>query len=222
MFRPVPMSQISLLVLRRDLDPLTLEMVRLGAVHLHRVEEIDPWTATLDSVQVSERLAAVEQRLIEVDTLLLKLDLRPTLASLPKEPPKTDLDALANTLRSIGEQVDEVLARRRTTADEIRRISSVLEMPVAEAALPAIDPSTRFAFMETFMGTMSRAHIEVVRSELAQIPNVVIPFKTGEGRDAVLIMVLKRDRSLLSEALSKVRATPLVKEEAAPATLGPI
>ncbi|GAG17566.1 unnamed protein product, partial [marine sediment metagenome] len=40
MFRPVPMSQISLIVLRRDLDRVTLEMVQLGAVHLHRIEEV--------------------------------------------------------------------------------------------------------------------------------------------------------------------------------------
>ncbi len=216
MFRPVPMSQISLIVLRRDLDRVTLEMVQLGAVHLHRVEEIDPWTATLDTVRVDERLTLVEGRLNEVDTLLVKLELRPTLASLPTEPPETDLEALGRTTQTIGRQVDEALAKRRTSADEVRRIGLVLEMPVTEAVAPAIDPATRFAFMETFMGQMSRAHIEVVRSELAQIPNVVIPFKTADGNEAVLVMVLKKDRALLAEALSKVRATPLEKKEGAP------
>jgi V/A-type H+-transporting ATPase subunit I len=216
MFRPVPMSQISLIVLRRDLDRLALEMVHLGAVHLHRVEEIDPWTATLDALSVEQRLTAVEARLNEVDTLLVKLELRPTLASLPTEPPKTDLDALGQKLQTIGEQVDEALAARRTTADEIRRIGSLLELPVSEAAVPAIDPATRFAFMETFMGTMSRAHVEVVRSELTHVPSVIIPFKVADGSDAVLIMVLKKDRSLLAEALSKVRAAPLEKAAVAP------
>ncbi len=216
MFRPVPMSQISMLVLRRDLDRVTLEMVSLGAVHLHRIEEIDPWTASLDAVEVGERLAAVEERLNEVDTLLVKLALRPTLASLPTEPPRTDLDELGRTLQSIAEQVDETLAKRRSVADEIRRIGAVLELPVGEAAVPAIDPATRFAFMETFMGRMSRPHIEVVRSELSAVPNVIIPFKTADGSDAVLIMVLKRDRTLLAEALSKVRATPLEKAEGPP------
>ncbi len=216
MFRPVPMSQISMLVLRRDLDRVTLEMVSLGAVHLHRVEEIDPWTASLDAVEVGARLTAVEERLNEVDTLLVKLKLRPTLASLPSEPPRTDLDELGRTLHSISEQVDEALAKRRSVADEMRRIGAVLELPVAEAAVPAIDPATRFAFMETFMGRMSRAHLEVVRSELSAVPNVIIPFKTADGSEAVLLMVLKRDRAVLTEALSKVRATPLEKAEGPP------
>ena len=215
MFRPVPMSQISLIVLRRELDRVTLEMVQLGAVHLHRVEEIEPWTATLDEVPVDDRLAVIEERLSGVDTLLAKLELRPTLASLPTEPPKTDLDELGRTLEVIGRQVDGALAKRRTAADEIRRIGLVLEQPVAEAVEPAIDPATRFAFMETFMGMMSRAHIEVVRSELAQVPNIIIPFKTAGG-EAVLIMVLKKDRALLAGALSKVRATPLEKPEGKP------
>lgn len=213
MFRPVPMSQISLLALRRDLDRITLEMVRLGAVHLHRVEEIDPWTASLGAMQVGERLVAVEQRLTETDTLLLKLDLRPALTALPTEPPRTDLDALGATLAALSAQVNDVLAKRRTAADEIRRISTVLEMPAVVTGMPAIDPSTRFAFLETFMGRMSRAHIEVVRSELSQVPSIIIPFKAGDGADAVLVMVLKRDRALLAEALSKVRATPLEKAE---------
>jgi|GEM_PF-185581 len=214
MFRPVPMSQISLIVLRRDLERVTLEMVRLGAVHLYRVEEIDPWTAALDAMPVEERLTAIEHRLNEVDTLLVKLDLRPTLASLPTEPPKTDLDALGQTLQVVGTQVDAALAKRRSTADEIRRIGTMLEMPVAEVpAAAAIDPSTRFAFLETFMGTMNRAHIEVVRSELAQLPNIIIPFRARDGAEAVLIMVLKKDRAALTEALSKVRATPLRAEE---------
>ncbi len=215
MFRPVPMSQISLIVLRRDLDRVTLEMVQLGAVHLHRVEEIEPWTATLDEMPVDDRLAVIEERLTAVDTLLAKLGLRPTLASLPTEPPKTDLDELGRTLEVIGRQVDGALAKRRTAADEIRRIGLVLEQPVAEAVEPAIDPATRFAFMETFMGMMSRAHIEVVRSELAQVPNIIIPFKTAGG-EAVLVMVLKKDRALLAGALSKVRATPLEKPEGTP------
>ena len=216
MFRPVPMSQISLIVMRRDLDRITLEMVQLGAVHLHRVEEIEPWAATLDAVAVDERLTGVEERLTGVDTLLVKLQLRPSLASLPTEPPKTDLDALGHTLQTIGGQVDEALAKRRNAADEIRRIGRMLEMPPAEAAAPTIDPATRFAFMESFMGMMSRAHIEVVRSELAQIPNIIIPFRTADGREAVLIMVLKKDRAALAEALSKVRATPLETAERAP------
>ncbi|MBN1916370.1 MAG: hypothetical protein JW889_00560 [Verrucomicrobia bacterium] len=216
MFRPVPMSQISLLALRRDLDQLTLEMVRLGAVHLHRVEEIDPWTASLGAMQVGERLVAVEQRLTELDTLLLKLELRPALTALPTEPPRTNLEALGNTLAAINEQVSAVLAKRRTAADEIRRIGTVIEMPAIETGAAGIDPSTRFAFMETFMGRMSRAHIEVVRSELAQVPSIVIPFKALDGTDAVLVMVLKRDRAVLAEALSKVRATPIEKAEGPP------
>jgi V/A-type H+-transporting ATPase subunit I len=216
MFRPVPMSQISLIVMRRDLDRITLEMVQFGAVHLHRIEEIEPWAAALGALGVDERLGGIEERLTAVDTLLVKLELRPSLSSLPSEPPKTDLEALGHTLETIGAQVDEALAKRRSAADEIRRIGRVLELPPAGAAAPAIDPATRFTFMETFMGVMSRAHIEVMRSELAGVPSIIIPFETADGINAVLIMVLKRDRAALAEALSKVRATPLEQLERAP------
>jgi V/A-type H+/Na+-transporting ATPase subunit I len=205
MFLPAKMTNVTALVYDTDVENVTAEILRLGILQLSDATESKEWAKDMASVandEMVEKYAKHEDRIRSIAAKLGKpIEIKPEKTSLGK----LNLPALAENLDKIDEESDAYITKKRFARQEIGRLMSLLtETKGAIGAGLPIGVEGPFSFLEAKAVRISSKNVPILHSLLKGIPSVVLQTGTSGDKVDCLIMVLRKDRRVLDEALKQI------------------
>jgi V/A-type H+-transporting ATPase subunit I len=206
MFLPERMDQINVLIFESELDDVASAIVRLGILHLVKLDDQEPWAENLrsfESADVRAKMDSLQSRLAIVmrDLGIADSSLAPGEAA--PEISMGDLAAIESFVSSV-EVAMQVPVGKRT---ELKRKLDRMEAIAGEVA-PFLDlglPIERraYSFLEIHYGEVRSENIEIVREKIAPLAAVVFPITKRGKNDLIVLIGLKSDRLKLKRILNE-------------------
>ncbi len=200
------MVHLNVLVLDRDVDRATTELIKTGLVHIISVTDLEPW-AEEDGLQAAPDNAS--QPLTEVEglirSLLEKLGMgkdivNDTAAFEPFDPAEAK-----KKLEEINAEVSEVVAARDAARQKLASLRETrTQLPRDVWAQLGVDLRSRYTLLEIVIGRLREKNLDTLKRLLSEIPNVVLTFPEGKETVAVMIIVLKKNRDALAKVMEEV------------------
>jgi len=202
MFRPVRMKRLNLLVLERDVQPVTEGLAELGVMHITqaRQPETEGLLESPDLEPQLEQCRAVRRRLEE---FMQQLGLRPD--------PKTKVDfhtpfkleevaAQLETIRGQLQRVERSALGAREHIPELEAMLLELE-PFRDVPLP-LQELENFNFLHFATGSLPEAETPAVAGEVGD-RSIMLPLQRTGGREKVVAVASKKNRWALETSLKK-------------------
>ena len=214
MFKPVPMTRFSVVVLERDERAVLRQLGRAGVMQLTRAVA-GPETAPLaprDRSADSARLNRCSQRL---DHLRQALELPPPAAQ-PVEPGELSLVETEENLRRMEEQTSPPLKLRQRLLERTGELSGMGETMSDYRGLEIpLDRPDESSFLHFVTGTLPADHFEKldVGDQVA-----LLPLRERNGRQSLVAMTTRQNRAALEHALQQAGFQPETLPVAAGAT----
>lgn len=211
MFSPLPMLQISALVLERDKQAVLRELGRLGSMQLTSTPA-GPDTAPLPPRDRGSDSARCEQILSRVAELRRALE----IGACPAPPEDMPLDRADDRLRLLEMQAGALLERRQQLLQRQRESAAVGEQMSSFRGLAVpLDQLGRFSFLHFVAGSLPPENLEPLREGVG--PNVVLlPMPRRAARQPLIALTSCAGRSSLDHALQQAG----FRSEALPALAG--
>jgi V/A-type H+-transporting ATPase subunit I len=204
------MDRVSVVIMKDDMEPVLEEVVRRGVLQLIRITEIDEWAETLQDVGVESLSNDYSRRRRRINELMEEI--APASADVwPGEGQElgiVDLNTIDAEITKVERELAPVLASKRSLTErlsEARSFSSQLGALIP-AGMP-IRGLLRSSLLATAIGTIPESQVEALRSLLAAVPSVVLPFGQDHKEVSILCVVLRKDQSKLMDALAQVGFT---------------
>ena len=210
MFRPEEMSEVNLLVLRRDIETVTKAIARQGVLHqvdtgyLSREEQ---W----QSGQWQERAQeyqGIEQRILlmmgvlqapqEATAAGQELDLGADLAELQDQIVTIERDVmpLVNTLKEQQERLAEL-------EPLARRLQPIGGLDIELGSLRGL------RFLHVQVGILPTTNLERLKASLLHVPHLVLPLGAEGAGTLALIFGSAKDRDVLERAAHSAYFSPI-------------
>jgi len=205
MFTPERMHQINVLVFESEVENVARAIVKLGVLHLVRLEEDEPWVDTLkdyDTSSVQGKISNLRDRIVNIMNIL-------NIRKLPLKEvdegdfglTRADFDRMDEEISSIESALEELLARKRELTSKIDRLRSVLSeiVPLARAGIESLKGP--YSFIEVRYGEVTEENYGFLVDELAPMAAVALRLSQESGMVRVLVIGLKKDRLKLKRIL---------------------
>jgi len=203
-FLPERMRQINVVVFRSEIDEVAKTIVRLGMVHLIRLDDEEPWARDLQTFEAARARAKIA---------LLRGKMAATLKELgveesPTRPAETVFDVsmtniaeIESYLASLEASLQGPMARRAELTKELERMGAIASevSPLLEIGLP-IEHSA-FTFLDVHYGEIHPENVEVVKEKIAHLPAVVFSVAKRGKNDVIVLIGVKSDRLKLKKIL---------------------
>ena len=207
MLKPAEMEQFNLLVLDSDVEPVALEIIKLGMVHLHDISEVEDWADTqMVRINNEDSLRMLESFEGRIKTTMKKLQL--DLKILPEDviAERVDTGKIQQQVELIEAEVQQKTAACQIARERLERLKE-MQTELRESPVNAVDISKarRFRFLDMVLGKVDEDTVDVLRRGLESLPHVILPFDlAASGKRVVMILVLKRDRPVLDRLLRNI------------------
>jgi V/A-type H+-transporting ATPase subunit I len=205
MFTPERMHQINVMVFESEIEEVTREIVRLGILHLVRLDDSQPWVEQLgsfDSGKLSEKIYRLDQRVsgLMKDLNIRELPLEERDARL-LETSVSDLDGMERELEALEGRVQELVSRRKELEVHLERMQGIFNelSPLAHVGLSGL--STPYTFLEVHYGQVRKENLEYISEKTAQLAAVMLPLVQRGGMQVLLMIGLKTDRLKIKRIL---------------------
>lgn len=205
MFTPERMHQINVVVFETEVDSVARAIVRLGMLHLVRLDDQGPWVEYLQNYEADALRGTIERLRIRVSALMKNLRIR----ELPLEPRDeglleaslSDLKEVEQEITSLESSVEGLLEQRKELEVHLERMEGILGevSPLAAVGLPP--EKTPYTFLEIRYGQIPPETLDYMREKLGTLAAVALPLGEKEGKEAVLVIGLKTDRLKLKRIL---------------------
>ncbi len=205
MFTPERMHQINVMVFESEIEKVTREIVRLGILHLVRLDDSQPWVEQLgefDVGKLSEKIFRLDQR---VANLMKDLEIR----ELPLEERDGrllemsvgDLDGMERNVTALESQVQDLVRRRKELEVHLERMQGIFNevSPLAQVGLEGF--RTPYTFLEVHYGQVRFENLQYINEKTAQLAAVVLPLVERGGMQIILLIGLKTDRLKIKRIL---------------------
>jgi len=208
MLAPEPMLEVNLFVLEPDLEAVTAALARMEALQL---EDAVPegWTPSPEWTELANRYANLTFRLGEMlDALALKrvvhpdpdADLRPT----------RDWRDIEAQLASLETRVHSWQERLKEAQDQAERLK--LGESQVQLLLPLdvpVEDLRGLKYQTVAVGIMPAENVARVAEALFQIPFILIPLESAQGRTLVLAASSTDHAAILDRALKSAFFEPI-------------
>ncbi len=191
------MKQIVAVVLDRDSEAVTRELLRLGVMHMIRATEVAAEHASvLGGVKQAVSSATIAETRKRVEGLLELLDAPPE-ASGGLDVDRlhaVDADAANRELERISSGVRGIRERQRALQQEILRLEEIARQVALFRDIGAgIRAGSRFSFLNIQVGSLGTDKLESFAAALRQWPSVQINLEADGDRTRLLVITLRRD-----------------------------
>jgi len=215
-----PMIQVLAVVLNRDLDLVTEELLGQGVMHFLDVSTVeDRWSDQMHTFNPKVPFSRIAETRKRVETLLgmggkhhgnaedRELDLKER-RPLDLDEENAKINGISAELEHIDERVNRV-RRDISGFEEINRQFRVYDTGLGEDAL-----KDRYSFISMRFGTVQRARGPALKEMLSALPSVLLPISEREDSAQYMLVSMKRDREAVDEALTSSgwEETPLDSE----------
>ncbi len=199
------MKQLVGIVLDRDLEAVTRELLRLGAMHMIRATEVaGDHASQLGGVAQAVSAASIAETRKRVEALLDLVGVDPAgkggldvdrLHGLDLEESNKDLERISAGVRGVRE-------RQRGLQQEILRLEEIArQIELFRDIGEGIRAGSRFSFLNIRAGSVPSERLQPFTDALRQWPSVQIDLEQDGERTRVLVITLRRDESAIAAAL---------------------
>lgn len=205
MFTPERMHQISVVVFETEVDSVAKAIVKLGILHLIRLDEKESWVEQLKDFEAGKISSEIERLRMRVSELMKDLH----ITELPLEPREdrifevshNDLKEIGGEITSLESRVEEHLIRRKELEIRLERLQGILSevSPLAVVGLPPAQ--TPYTFLDIHYGQVRTENLDYIRDKITPLAAVVLPLATKGGDEVILLIGLKSDRLKLKRIL---------------------
>ena len=213
MFRPVPMMQLSVVILERDERVVLRDLGQRGMVQLRHTRAGSD-TAPLDPPDRGRELARCEHLLTRIEELRRTLEI-PGSAEEPAELPQMTLDQIEESLRIKEERAGDLFKRRQFLLRRSGDLTAVWEQMSSYRGLEIpLDPIGQFSFLHFAIGNLPEENLEKLQETVGD-DVVLIPLPKQKRRQPVIALTSRQGRLTLENALQQAGfdhdALPVVK-----------
>jgi V/A-type H+-transporting ATPase subunit I len=206
MFLPERMDQINVLVFESELDEVAAAIVRLGILHLVRLDDEEPWAENLRSFEAADLHGRIEVLRNRIASLMRDLgiddsSLRPGKA--PEDISMGDLAEIERHVSSLEVALQGPVGRRAELRKKLDRLEAIAGevSPLLELGLPI--QKTPYSFLEIHYGEVRSENLDIIREKIAPLAAVMFPVAKRGKNDLIVLIGLKSDRLKLKRILSE-------------------
>jgi len=206
MLRPCEMELINIAVLKEDAEQTFAQLLKLGNFHPVDIRQIESGLDGLSVSEIQREAEDWEKLASRLRQVCAAIDYRPSSGPAvitPMSAGQFSYSAVEQKLNSMDAAVAPHIARKEELEEEIRtRISMLNRVPgVLPVSLKSRD--TSYSFLEVVSGRIADKNLDLLERSLAGIHTVISPFrKEHDGRVAILLIGLRRDRAYLRKVLA--------------------
>jgi len=205
MLTPERMHQINVLVFETEVDAVAKAIVRLGMLHLVRLDDQEPWAENLKTYDAGQVRTRIHGMRLRVSSLMKDLGVR-ALHMEPRgdqliEMSLSDLDEMDREISSLESTVEGLLARRKELEIRLERLQGILGEVSPLAVLGMPPEGAPYSFLEVHYGQVAAENLEYIREKIAPLAAVVLDLDHREGDVVILLIGLKTDRLKIKRIL---------------------
>lgn len=210
MFVAERMNRVSILIMRDDMEVVLEEIARSGVLHLTKIEEIDEWADSLQGVGVETLSSEYSRRRRRLNELLEAVapEAVGRGGARDKDIGIIDLHKVDEGVAKVERDLEPILTSRRTLKERLKEVRSFRSQ--IEALIPAGFPVRgleRSSLLASAIGTIEESNLERLRTLLASVPSVVLPYRKAGKNLYIVCVVLRRDKPRLEDALKQTGFT---------------
>ena len=208
MWTPERLVDVSLFVSERDVEPVTVALMREAVLHPN-VHESEHWTPAARWAELSEVYRGLLARVEKVaDALKVDADEAPADRSSPR--PKRDRPALESDVLRLETRVggwrDDLASAER----DLRELEAAVRQVRLLAPLGApVDELRSLRFHHLSIGTLPNENVERVAAALFQVAFVLIPLQRDADRTLIAAATAREDGHVLDRALRSAFFEPV-------------
>ncbi len=218
MFTPERMHQINVLVFESEVDEVAKAIVRLGILHLVKLDDQEPWAENLRGFEAGEIRTKMERMRGRLSLLMKNLGIRDLSIDPGTEIADVtmgDLGEMERFADSLERTIAGPLEQRADVRQKLERLEAIANevAPLMELGLPI--GKTPYTFLDLHYGEVRSENVEYIRGKIAQMPAVVLSLSKRDKNDLILLIGLKSERLKIKRILREAAFDPIeVGEEA--------
>lgn len=220
MLKSAPMEQINAVVFDADIDAVTEEIIKLGVLHLVDIASIASWSEGLRPAKPSQAINRYSELSRKIKEISKKLEIDAELSKTQKKIKIVDVDEMEKTLDKMEEEINPIILEKDIKKEELKNQQKMFnQVKLFAPSDVKIKNRGKYSFLEMVTGQVEKKNVSIIESELSPVPNVIMPFRTAEGKIMLLLIVLKKDKAVLEKAMRESSFEKIeVPEEAAKIT----
>jgi V/A-type H+-transporting ATPase subunit I len=214
MIFPERMRQLVAVVLDRDSDAVTRELLAQGVLHFLRVTEVDKAVAAkVEEVtpRVTEAMIAEIRKRIESFFAMAGENRAPAVQLRIEDLQPVDLEETNRRLDQFAASIQEVRDQQLTLQQEILKLEDIRRQLEMFSALPVgsgIRGGSQYSFLNVQTGTLRSSLLEGFTQALKGVPSVQMTIgETTEGptdhRVTLLLITMRRDDGAVRRTLEQ-------------------
>ena len=202
-----PMKQLIAVILDRDVEKITRELLRQSVLHFISIKEITgDWSSQVEQVTTLVSVAMIAETRKRIESLVLINEALPlpqvqldidNMKFLDIEETNKELDKIAGTLQSIRDRQKQ----RQQEILKLEEIKRQLDMfQNVEAMFTAHSP---YSFINIQTGMVLASRYESFNSAIDKLPSVLLNFSERDHQVNLLLITMKRDDSQVNKVLDQ-------------------
>jgi V/A-type H+-transporting ATPase subunit I len=206
MFLPERMQQINVLVLESELDDVVRAIVRLGILHLIRLDDQEPWAENLRSYEAGGAGAKIDFLRSRITNLTKDLGIHELTVEAGESIPEItmgDLGEMEKYLATLQLSIEGTVARRNDMTKKLERLEAIASevSPLLSLGIPI--ERSMYTFLDVHYGEVRTENVAFIREKIAALAAVFLPVGRREKSELVLLIGLKSDRLKIKRILSE-------------------
>jgi V/A-type H+-transporting ATPase subunit I len=206
MFLPERMDEINVLVFESELDEVASAIVRLGILHLVKLDDQEPWAENLRSFESADIRAKMDSLQSRLAIIIRDLGVPDSALSPGETAPEIsmgDLPAIESFVSSVEIAMQGPVGRRTEVKRKLDRMEAIASevAPFLDLGLPV--ERRAYSFLEIRYGEVRSENLEIVRQKIAPLAAVVFPISKRGKNELIVLIGLKSDRLKLKRILTE-------------------
>jgi len=205
--KTVRMKQLIAVVLDRDADSVTKELMRQGVLHFIKVQEVaQGWQSKIEPVEPKIQRARVAELRKRIESILALngrvSSWKPHLDVDRLKP--VDMDQADNYLDGLTGKIGSVREQQRGAQEELLRLEDIRRQFELFGDLgTAIKSRSPYSFLTFRTGSAPTRRVDDLDSSLRSYPSVLITFGEEQERSRLLLIFMTRDKIQVAQLLVK-------------------
>lgn len=204
MFTPERMHQINVLIFESEVDDVAREIVRLGILHLVKLDDQEPWAENLKSFEAGAVRTKIEYLRGRLALLMKNLEIKELSldsAGGIGEVTMGDIAEMEKYVAGLEHGIEGTIARRNDLRQKLERMEAIASevAPLMDLGLPI--EKAPYSFLEWHYGEVRSENVEYIRGKIAGLPAVMLSLSKRDKNELILLIGLKSDRLKLKRIL---------------------
>ncbi len=198
MFTPSSMEILSVLVEKDKEKIIVSRLVRLGVFHPVDIKDVDRDFKDVNINALSEEEDGIGYIESKLNNIISKVEFQGSIDD-------SEILSRVNVIKIIEEMEDKLLPfieQKINIQDEIKNQEIIYQQLSSYLPFPEYKP-TELSFLSALVGKIDEKNLDIFKNTFGDIPYLFYPFRKEDSKIVFLVILLKKEQSLLDEAFRK-------------------